>query len=163
MAGAGSRGGVARFETRNPAWEKKSREIFERQSFMRTIGARIALLAPGVCDLELPYRDDLCQQNVFLHGGVITSIADTSCGIASSTLLSPEAGILSVEFKYNMMAPAAGERFIARGRVIRPGRTLTIAESAVFAVKDGAENEIGRMLATMMFLDGKSAMQGAAA
>jgi uncharacterized protein (TIGR00369 family) len=163
MAGAGSRGGVARFEPRNPAWEKKSREIFERQSFMRMIGARIALLAPGICDLELPYRDDLCQQNVFLHGGVITSLADTSCGIASSTLLSPEAGILSVEFKYNMMAPAAGERFIARGRVIRPGRTLTIAESAVFAVKDGVENEIGRMLATMMFLEGKSAMQGAAA
>ena len=163
MAGASSRGGVARFEPRNPAWEKKSREIFERQSFMRMIGARIALLAPGICDLELPYRDDLCQQNVFLHGGVITSIADTSCGIASSTLLSPEAGILSVEFKYNMMAPAAGERFVARGRVIRPGRTLTIAESAVFAVKDGVENEIGRMLATMMFLEGKNAMQGAAA
>ena len=163
MAGASSREGVARFEPRNPAWEKKSREIFERQSYMRMIGARIALLAPGICDLELPYRDDLCQQNVFLHGGVITSIADTSCGIASSTLLSPEAGILSVEFKYNMMAPAAGELFIARGRVIRPGRTLTIAESAVFAVKDGVENEIGRMLATMMFLEGKNAMQGAAA
>jgi acyl-coenzyme A thioesterase PaaI-like protein len=78
-------------------------------------------------------------------------------------LLAPDAGILSVEFKYNMMAPAAGERFIARGRVIRSGRTLTIAESAVFAVKDSAENEIGRMLATMMSLDGKGAMQGAAA
>ena len=163
MPGAGPREGVARFEPRNPAWEKKSREIFERQSFMRMIGARIAVLAPGICNLELPYRDDLCQQNVFLHGGVITSIADTSCGIASSTLLSPEAGILSVEFKYNMMAPAAGERFIARGRVIRPGRTLTIAESAVFAVKDGVENEIGRMLATMMFLEGKGGMQGAVA
>ena len=62
-----------------------------------------------------------------------------------------------------MMAPAAGERFIARGRVIRPGRTLTIAESAVFAVKNGVETEIGRMLATMMFLEGKGAMQGAAA
>jgi uncharacterized protein (TIGR00369 family) len=163
MPGASLREGVARFEPRNPAWEKKSREIFERQSFMRMIGARIAVLAPGICDLDLPYRDDLCQQNVFLHGGVITSIADTSCGIASSTLLSPEAGILSVEFKYNMMAPAAGERFIARGRVVRPGRTLTIAESAVFAVKDGKETEIGRMLATMMFLEGKGGMQGAAA
>lgn len=163
MPGVSPRDGVARFEPRNPAWEKRSREIFERQSFMRMIGARIAALSPGYCELELPYRDDLCQQNVFLHGGVITSIADTSCGIASSTLLSPEAGILSVEFKYNMMAPAAGERFIARGRVIRPGRTLTIAESAVFAVKNGEENEIGRMLATMMFLEGKGGMQGAAA
>jgi uncharacterized protein (TIGR00369 family) len=159
MPGASLREGVTRFEPRNPAWEKKSREIFERQSFMRMIGARIAALSPSMCDLELPYRDDLCQQNVYLHGGVITSIADTSCGIASSTLLSADAGILSVEFKYNMMAPAAGERFIARGRVIRPGRTITIAESAVFAVKDGVETEIGRMLATMMFLENKGAMK----
>lgn len=163
MAGESSREGVARFSARNPAWEQKSREIFERQSFMRMIGGKIARLEPGVCDLELPYREDLCQQNVYLHGGVITSIADTSCGIAASTLLSPEAGILSVEFKYNMMAPAAGDRFVARGRVVRPGRTLTIAESFVFAVEDGVETEIGRMLATMMFLEGKGAMQGAAA
>src|SRR5690606_13321448 len=124
---------------------------------------RITVVSPGACDIELPYRDDLCQQNVYLHGGAITSIADTSCGIASSTLLAPDAGILSVEFKYNMMAPAAGERFIARGRVVRPGRTLTIAESSVFAVKDGVESEIGRMLATMMFLEGKGGMEGAAA
>jgi uncharacterized protein (TIGR00369 family) len=163
MAGESLRSGVVRFTPRNPAWEQRSREIFERQSFMRMIGARMANLAPGVCDLELPYRDDLCQQNVYLHGGVITSIADTSCGIASSTLMPAEAGILSVEFKYNMMAPAAGECFIARGRVVRPGRTLTIAESFVFAVRDGAEHEIGRMLATMMFLEGKSGMQGTAA
>ncbi len=163
MTGASPRDGVARFEPRNPAWEQKSREIFERQSFMRMLGVRISALSPGFCELELPYREDLCQQNVYVHGGAITSIADTSCGIASSTLLAPEAGILSVEFKYNMMAPAAGERFIARGRVIRPGRTLTIAESAVFAVKNGVETEIGRMLATMMFLEGKGAMQGAAA
>jgi uncharacterized protein (TIGR00369 family) len=163
MAGDSPRSGVARFTPRNPAWEQRSREIFERQSFMRMIGARVANLAPRVCDLELPYRDDLCQQNVYLHGGVITSIADTSCGIASSTLMSAEARILSVEFKYNMMAPAAGERFIARGRVVRPGRTLTIAESFVFAVRDGSEHEIGRMLATMMFLEGKSGMQGTAA
>lgn len=163
MAGANPRYGIARFEPRNPAWEKTSREIFERQSFMRMIGAQIAALSPGACDLELPYRDDLCQQNVYLHGGVITSIADTSCGIASSTLLAPDAGILSVEFKYNMMAPAAGERFLARGRVIRSGRTLTIAESAVFAIKGGIETEIGRMLATMMFLESKGGMRGAAA
>ena len=163
MTGVSPRERVAVFTPRNPAWEKKSREIFERQSFMRMIGVRIATLAPGYCELELPYREDLCQQNVYLHGGVVTSIADTSCGIASSTLLSEHAGILSIEFKYNMMGPAAGERFIARGRVVRPGRTITVAESAVFAIKDGGETEIGRMLATMMFLEGKGDMQGLAA
>lgn len=163
MAGASSRGGAVRFEPRNPAWEQRSREIFERQSFMRMIGARIARLEPGVCDVALPYRDDLCQQNVYLHGGAITSVADTSCGIAASTLMPESAGVLTVEFKYNLMAPAAGEHFVARGRVVRPGRTLTVVESFVYAVKDDAENEIGRMLATMMFLEGKAAMQGAAA
>lgn len=163
MTGASPLQRVRAFEPRNPDWENRSREIFERQTFMRMIGARIVSLAPGACDLELPHRDDLCQQNIYLHGGVVTAIADTSCGIASSTLMSAEAGILSVEFKYNMMAPAAGERFIARGRVVRPGRTLTIAESSVVAIKDGGEAEIGRMLATMMFLEGKGGMQGARA
>jgi uncharacterized protein (TIGR00369 family) len=163
MAGASSRGGAVRFEPRNPVWEQRSREIFARQSFMRMIGARIARLEPGVCDVALPYRDDLCQQNVYLHGGVITSIADTSCGIAASTLMTESAGVLTVEFKYNMMAPAAGEHFVARGRVVRAGRTLTVVESFVYAVKDGVESEIGRMLATMMFLEGKADMQGTAA
>ena len=163
MAGASSRGGAVRFEPRNPAWEERSREIFERQSFMRMIGARIARLEPGACDVALAYRDDLCQQNVYLHGGAITSIADTSCGVAASTLMPESAGVLTVEFKYNMMAPAAGEQFVARGRVVRPGRTLTVVESLVYAVKDGAESEIGRMLATMMFLEGKGDMQGTAA
>jgi uncharacterized protein (TIGR00369 family) len=163
MTGASPRERVVAFEPRNPGWDAKSREIFARQSFMRMIGARIAVLAPGACDLELPYREDLCQQNVYLHGGVVTALADTSCGIASSTLLSASAGILTVEFKYNLMGPAAGERFVARGRVVRPGRTLTIAESSVVAIKDGRETEIGRMLATMMFLEGRGDMQGVAA
>lgn len=163
MTGASSRGGAVRFEPRNPAWEERSREIFARQSFMRMIGARIAALEPGICDVALAYRDDLCQQNVYLHGGVITSIADTSCGIAASTLMPESAGVLSVEFKYNMMAPAAGEHFVARGRVVRPGRTLTVVESSVCAIKGGVEHEIGRMLATMMFLEDKGAMQGTAA
>jgi uncharacterized protein (TIGR00369 family) len=163
MAGASSRGGAVRFEPRNPAWEERSREIFERQSFMRMIGARIARLEPGTCDIALPYRDDLCQQNVYLHGGAITSIADTSCGVAASTLMPESAGVLTVEFKYNMMAPAAGEQFVARGRVVRPGRTLTVVESFVYAVEGGAESEIGRMLATMMFLEGKGDMQGTCA
>ena len=138
MAGTSPHGGVARFTPRNPAWESKSREIFERQSFMRALGARIVSLAPGACDLELPFREDLCQQNVYLHGGVITSIADTSCGIASSTLLPPGAGILTVEFKYNLMGPAPGERFIARRRLIRAGRTLTVAASADAAAQHPA-------------------------
>lgn len=130
MTGASPLERVRQFEPRNPDWQTRSREIFERQSFMRLIGARIVSLSPGACDLELPHRGDLCQQNVYLHGGVVTAIADTSCGIASSTLMTAAAGILSVEFKYNMIAPAAGETFRAHGRVVRSGRTLTIAESS---------------------------------
>ena len=160
MTGVSPRERVAAFEPRNPAWEKKSREIFERQSFMRMIGARISTLAPGCCDIELPHRADLCQQNVFLHGGVVTALADTSCGIASSTLMTAGAGILSVEFKINFLAPAEGERFLSRGKVLRTGRTLTVAEAVVVGETKGVEREIARMLATMIALEGKSAMQG---
>jgi uncharacterized protein (TIGR00369 family) len=146
---------------RHDAWESRSREIFERQSFMRLIGGRIERLAPGVCDIELPHRDDLCQQNVYLHGGVVTALADTSCGIASSTLMAPDAGILTVEFKINFLAPAEGERFVSRGKVVRSGRTLTIAEAVVYGETKGRVREIAQMLATMMALEGKGGMQGA--
>lgn len=160
MTGASTPLRDAGFSPRNDAWESRSREIFERQSFMRLIGARIETLLPGQCDIELPHRADLCQQNIYLHGGVVTALADTSCGIASSTLMAANAGILTVEFKINFLAAAEGERFLSRGRVLRTGRTLTVAEAVVYGEIKGEVREIARMLATMIALEGKSTMQG---
>jgi uncharacterized protein (TIGR00369 family) len=129
---------------------------------MATIGARIAALAPGMCELELPFRADLCQQHAFVHGGVIAALGDTAGGFAAATLMPADAAVLTVEFKINLIAPAEGERFRARGEIVRAGRTLTVVETEVSAEKAGAWRPVARMLATMMVLDGKAASLGAA-
>jgi uncharacterized protein (TIGR00369 family) len=143
------------FEPRDPDWESKVRESFARQGVMATIGARIAALAPGSCEIELPYRADLSQQHGYLHAGIVTTIADSAAGYAAFSLMPPGASVLTVEFKVNLMAPGAGERFLARGRVLKPGRTLVVVESEVAAIANGRETPIATMLATMMCLEGK--------
>jgi uncharacterized protein (TIGR00369 family) len=139
---------------RDPGWEAKVRDSFARQSMMQTIGARIVALAPGACEIELLYRRDLCQQHGFLHAGITTTIADSAAGYAAFSLMPPGASVLTVELKLNLMAPAKGERFVARGRVVRPGRTLLVVEADVAAADGGEERPIARMLGTMMCLEG---------
>ena len=138
---------------RDPDWEVKVRDSFARQSLMQTIGAKIAALAPGTCEIELCYRRDLCQQHGFLHAGITTTIADSAAGYAAFSLMPPGASVLTVEFKINFMAPAKGERFLARGSVVKPGRALIVVETEVVAQDKGAETPIAEMLATMMCLE----------
>lgn len=138
---------------RDPDWEVKVRDSFARQSLMQTIGAKIAALAPGTCEIELPYRRDLCQQHGFLHAGITTTIADSAAGYAAFSLMPPGASVLTVEFKVNLMAPAKGERFLARGSVVRSGRALIVVETEVVAQDKDAETPIAEMLATMMCLE----------
>jgi uncharacterized protein (TIGR00369 family) len=144
------------FKPRDPEWDAKVRASFARQAVMETIGARISALRPGYCEIALPYRRELCQQHGFLHAGITTTIADSAAGYAAFSLMPPGASVLTVEFKVNLMAPAAGERFFARGTVIKPGRTLTVVEAEVVALEKGAEKSIAQMLATMMCLQGKA-------
>jgi uncharacterized protein (TIGR00369 family) len=107
-------------------------------------------VAPGAVEIELPYRADLCQQDGFLHAGIVTTIVDSACGYAAYTLMPAGARVLSVEFKINFLAPAIGDRFIARGMVARAGRTVTVCTGEVVAVSQGAERAIALMQATMM-------------
>ncbi len=141
---------------RNPDWERVVRESFARQAYMTLIGARIAALAPGRVSLELPFRDDLCQQRGFLHGGVTTAIADSAAGYAAFTLMPPKSSPLTVELKINLLAPAAGERFVATAHVLRSGRTLSIVEADVLAEAKGVRKPIARMLATLICLENTS-------
>ena len=141
-------------EPRDPDWDKKVRASFARQTFMDTIGGRIAALSPGRCEVELPFRSDLCQQNGYLHGGVITAIAANAAGYAAFSLMPPNSSLLGVEYKINLLDPAAGERFIARGRVLKPGRTLSVVECDVEAETAGKRKLIAKMLTTMMCLEG---------
>jgi uncharacterized protein (TIGR00369 family) len=147
---------MSTFTPRDPDWENKVRASFARQTIMSTIGARIVALRPGHCEIELPYRADLCQQHGFLHAGITTTIADSAAGYAAFSLMPPGASVLTVEFKVNLMAPAGGERFRARGTVVKPGRTLLVAEAEVVAEENGEQMPVAQMLATMMCLEGKS-------
>ena len=118
-------------QPRNEEFAAAVSESFTRQPFLETIGAKLVRVAPGEVDIELPFRGDLVQQSGVLHAGVVTAIADTACGYAALTLMPAGSDVLSVEFKINLLAPAAGERFLARGRVIRSGRTLTVSSAEV--------------------------------
>jgi uncharacterized protein (TIGR00369 family) len=143
-------GGRASHTAQDPAFESRVRASFERQSFMATIGARLARVAPGEVDIELARRADLVQQHGFLHAGVLASAADSACGYAALSLMPAGAAVLSVEFKINLLAPAAGDRILARGRVIRAGRTVTVCWGEVIALDGDGDKTVATMVGTMM-------------
>ena len=128
------------------------RASFARQSLMATLGARLAHVAPGEVDVELAFDDRLTQQHGYLHAGALTAALDSACGYAALTLMPEEAAVLTVEFKVNLLAPAAGERFVARGRVVRAGRTLTVCRGDAGAFAGDEERHVATMTATMMAL-----------
>jgi len=125
---------MAKFTPRDASWDRKVRESFERQAFMKHLGARIVELAPGRVVLELDARPELTQQDGYLHAGVSASIADSAGGYAAYSLFPAGTGVLSVEFKINLLAPARGSRLRAVGEVLKSGRTLTICKLEVYAV-----------------------------
>jgi uncharacterized protein (TIGR00369 family) len=122
---------------------------------MATLGARLTRVAPGETDIELPFRSDLTQQNGFLHAGVVTTILDSACGGAALSLMPAEAGVLSIEFKTNLLAPARGELLIARARVVRAGRTITVCQADGVMVDGDREVHVATMTATMMTVLGR--------
>ena len=138
------------YEAQDPHFEARVRGNFARQSLLRTIGASLGRVAPGEVEVALPFREDLCQQHGFIGAGIVTTIADIACGYAAMSLWGADADGLTVEFKINFLAPASGERLIARGRVARPGRTISVCAADVFATSGGQEMLVGTILATLM-------------
>jgi uncharacterized protein (TIGR00369 family) len=136
--------------------ERRVRRSFLRQRVMTMLGAVLVRVAPGVVELELPFRDDLTQQHGYLHAGIVATILDSACGYAAYTLLPPDATVLSVEFKTNLLAPAIGERFGARARVIRAGRTITVCQADGFMHSGGDERLVATMVGTMMAQQGRA-------
>jgi uncharacterized protein (TIGR00369 family) len=134
----------------DPAYEAKVRESFGRQSHMTTLGAAIEFLAPGEVHLSLPFAPRFCQQNGFMHAGAIASVADSANGYAAYTLAPPETDVLAVEFKINLLAPARAESFLACGRVLRAGRTLTVCQAEVFTAGRDARTLVAVMLSTLI-------------
>ncbi len=144
------------FTPPDPDYDAKVRGSFARQGAMTLIGARMSALEPGYCELRLPYREDLTQQHGFVHGGVVGMIADSACGYAGYSMMPADASVLTVEYKINMLSPAQGEEMIARGRVVKPGKTLVITQCEVFAVQNGAEKMVALMQQTLMVMHGRS-------
>ena len=140
----------AGFTAPNPAWEAAVRESFSRQTLMAILGAGIAHLAPGEVHLRLPYSPALCQQNGYLHAGAIASVADSANGFAAFSLAPADTDVLAVEFKINFLAPARGDEFLACGRVLRAGRTLTVCLAEVFAIAGTERTAIATMLSTII-------------
>ncbi len=140
------------------AYESRCRSSFARQKFMTTLGARLQSVAPGEVVIELPFRDDLTQQHGFLHAGVVTAVVDSACGYAALSLMPAGIAVLSVEFKINLMKPAAGARFQATGKVVRAGSTLTVCSGEMRALHEGSSDVVAVMQATLMTVRGRSAL-----
>jgi uncharacterized protein (TIGR00369 family) len=138
----------------NPQFAERVRASFARQAAMTLIGASMTDVEPGRCVIELPVRDDLGQQHGYVHGGVVGMIADSAGGYAAFTLMPPDASVLTVEYKINMLAPAAGELLIATGEVLKPGKTLSIVRTEVVAVAGGKRTRVAAMQQTLMVMHG---------
>jgi uncharacterized protein (TIGR00369 family) len=145
------------FEPRDPDYAERVRDSFAQQRLMATLGASLERVQPGDVAIALPFRDDLTQQNGYLHAGAITSVVDSACGYAALSLMEPGADVVSVEFKINLLAPAIGARFLAESRVVRAGRTLT---DCAGEVRSDAGALVAMMQATMMRVGGEARTAG---
>ena len=132
----------------DPNFAARVRESFARQKAMALIGATLASVEPGAVEIALPFRDDLTQQKGFVHGGILGMIADTACGYAAFSLMPAGCSLVTVEYKINILSPGRGA-LLARGEVVRPGRTLTVARAEVYA-RDG--KHVATMQQTLMML-----------
>ena len=142
------------FTAKDPEFEQRVRRSFAEQRVMASIGASLGDVEAGAVDVVLPFRDDLTQQDGFLHAGIVATIADSACGYAAYSLMRSSARVLSIEYKVNLLAPAVGERLIARARVLRAGRTITVCRADVSAVIGSDEKLVATMLGTMMTVEG---------
>ena len=136
-------------------YEKRIRSSFAKQGVMRTLGATLVNISPGAVEIAIRSDPAISQQHGFVHAGVLSAIADTAAGYAALSLMPPGAGVLTTEFKINLVAAAVGDRFVARGRVVKAGRTLTLAQTEVFGESGGQEKLVALMTATLMTVDGQ--------
>ncbi|MCO5160216.1 MAG: PaaI family thioesterase [Mesorhizobium sp.] len=142
-------------------YEERVRSSFARQVVMATIGAELTSVTPGTVEIEMPYSVALTQQHGFLHAGIISTALDSACGYAAYSLMPPDAAVLTIEFKLNLLSPGRGERFLFRGSVTKPGRTIIVADGQAYAYSaDGEARLIATMTATMMTITGRDGLAG---
>ncbi len=143
----------------DPHFAERVLASFARQNAMALIQASMPVVEHGRTEIHLPHWSGVEQQHGFVHGGVIGMIADSAAGYAAMSMVAATASVLTVEYKMNLVAPADGEKLIARGQVVRPGRTLIVTQAEVFALKDGRETLCALMQQTIMVMHGKTEKQ----
>ena len=141
-------------------FEARVRASFARQRVMTSIGAALTRVQAGFVEIELPYRIELTQQHGFIHAGIVATILDSACGYAAFSRMPLGVAVLTVEYKINLMRPAKGDRFIARARVVRSGKTLTVCTGDAIAVEQGRERVVATMLATVMAVPEQDDLKG---
>jgi uncharacterized protein (TIGR00369 family) len=151
---------TADFVPQDPGYADRVAASFARQAAMQTIGAVLADVAPGRVVIELPFAPGLTQQHGFLHAGVVGMALDSACGYAGFSLMADDAAVLTIEYKLNLLAPARGVRFRMEGMVVKPGRTVTVAEGRAFGIDDaGDEKLIASMTCTLMAVTGRDGIR----
>jgi uncharacterized protein (TIGR00369 family) len=140
----------------DPNFAERVRASFDKQNAMELIQATMPLIEHGMTEIHLPHWAGVEQQHGFVHGGVVGMIADSAAGYAAMTMVLATDSVLTVEYKMNLVAPADGDHLIARGKVVRAGRTLIVTQAEVFAVKDGRETLCALMQQTIMVMHGKT-------
>ncbi|MCC0039093.1 MAG: PaaI family thioesterase [Brucellaceae bacterium] len=142
-------------------YETRVRSSFARQKVMETMGAEMTRVSPGIVEIELPYDARFTQQHGFLHAGVISTVLDSACGYAAYSVMPADAAVLTIEFKVNLLAPGKGDRFLFRGAVTKPGRTIIVADGQAYAIdEDGAAKLIATMTGTLMTVTGRQGIEG---
>ena len=137
-------------------FEDRIRASFAKQGLMGTLGATLVSITPGLVEIALTPTPAISQQHGFVHAGAVSAIADSAAGYAALSLMSPDRGVLTTEFKINLVAPATGDRILARGAVVKAGRSLTLVQSEVFAESKGRKRLIALLTATMMAVEGRT-------
>lgn len=141
-------------------YRQRVEDSFALQGVMQTLGARLEKLEPGAVDIGLAWDRSLTQQHGFLHAGVVSTALDSACGYAAFSLMPEDAAVLTIEFKINLLAPAKGERFRMEGRVLKPGRTITVCEGRAYVLQDQKETLIATMNCTLMTVMGRTDIRG---
>ena len=143
------------FVAKDPDYAQRVRASFARQGAMTLIGAAMTGLAPGYCAIAIQPHPEILQQHGYVHAGIVATLVDSAGGFAGFTLFPADSSVLTVEFKLNLLAPATGDRLVAEGFVVKPGRTLVITRGEVHAEKGGQRTLVALMQQTLIVMHGK--------
>jgi uncharacterized protein (TIGR00369 family) len=146
---------VIEFRAADDGFEQRVRDSYAKQTVMETLGAVLERVAPGEVDIRMPCRPEFTQQHGFIHAGIVSTALDSACGYAAYSLMPADAGVLSIEFKVNMIRPARGAELLAKARVVRAGKQITVCDAEAYAVAGDREVLIAKMQGTMMSVYGR--------